>query len=125
MCSADWPPSFLTRTALAPKFNVWPRGMNIVFFKLGVKLIKSMNPAWWVERWSDLPPNKPVIIFEDERITYLELHRRVNRTAGWLQSVGIEKGDRVAVLLRNCPEFLDLYLAIISDISIMEGLSPL
>ena len=74
-------------------------------------MIKSMNPAWWVERWSDLHPNKPAIIFEDERITYLELHQRANRTACWLQSVGIEKGDRVAILLRNCPEFLDLYLA--------------
>ena len=74
-------------------------------------MINSMNPAWWVERWSDLHPNKPAIIFEDERITYLELHRRIIRTAGWLQSVGIEKGDRVAVLLHNCPEFLDLYLA--------------
>jgi fatty-acyl-CoA synthase len=70
-----------------------------------------MNIAWWVQRWSDLHPNKPAIIFEDEKITYLELHRRANRTASWLQSVGIEKGDRVAVLLNNCPEILELYFA--------------
>jgi len=70
-----------------------------------------MNIAWWVQRWSDLHPNKPAIIFEEENITYSELHRRANRTAGWLQSVGIEKGDRVAVLLNNCPEFLEIYFA--------------
>jgi fatty-acyl-CoA synthase len=70
-----------------------------------------MNIAWWVQRWSDLHPNKPAIIFEGEKISYLELHRRANRTACWLQSVGIEKGDRVAVLLSNCPEFLELYFA--------------
>ncbi len=74
-------------------------------------MIRSMNIAWWVQRWSDLLPNKPAIIFEDEEITYAELHQRANRTACWLQSVGIEKGDRVAVLLNNCPEFLELYFA--------------
>lgn len=74
-------------------------------------MIRSMNIAWWVERWSDLHPDKPAIIFEEKTITYSELHRRANRTACWLQSVGIEKGDRVAVLLNNCPEFLDLYFA--------------
>jgi fatty-acyl-CoA synthase len=70
-----------------------------------------MNIAWWVQRWSDLHPNKPAIIFKGAKITYLELHRRANRTACWLQSVGIEKGDRVAVLLNNCPEFLEIYFA--------------
>ena len=74
-------------------------------------MIRSMNIAWWVQRWSDLHPNKPAIIFEDVEITYAELHQRANRTACWLQSVGIEKGDRVAVLLNNCPEFLELYFA--------------
>jgi len=70
-----------------------------------------MTIAWWVERWSDLHPNKPAILFEDKAITYSELHKRANRTSCWLQSLGIEKGDRVAVMLRNCPEFIELYLA--------------
>ena len=74
-------------------------------------MIRSMNIAWWVQRWSDLHPNKPAIIFEGESISYLQLNRRANRTACWLQSMGIEKGDRVAVLLSNCPEFLELYFA--------------
>ena len=74
-------------------------------------MIRSMNIAWWVQRWSDLHPDKPAIIFEGEHISYLQLHSRANRTACWLQSIGIEKGDRVAVLLSNCPEFLELYLA--------------
>jgi fatty-acyl-CoA synthase len=70
-----------------------------------------MNIAWWVQRWSDLHPNKPAIIFEEEQITYAELHRRANRASCWLQSLGIEKGDRVAVMLNNCPEFIELFLA--------------
>ncbi len=74
-------------------------------------MIKSMNIAWWVQRWSELTPDKPAILYQDDCITYKDLCRRADRTACWLQSMGIEKGDRVAVMLYNCPEFLDLFLA--------------
>jgi len=74
-------------------------------------MIKSMNIGWWVERWSDLHPDKTAILFEGLRITYSELHGRANRTACWLQSQGIRQGDRVIVILKNCPEFVELYLA--------------
>ncbi len=70
-----------------------------------------MNIAWWVQRWSDLHPNKSAIIFEGKHISYSDLHRGANRSACWLRSVGIKKGDRVAVLLHNCPEFIEIYLA--------------
>jgi fatty-acyl-CoA synthase len=74
-------------------------------------MIRSMNIAWWVQRWADLHPNKRAIIFKDEKITYSELNDRANRTSSWLQSLGIEKGDRVAAMLNNCPEFVELFLA--------------
>jgi fatty-acyl-CoA synthase len=74
-------------------------------------MIKSMNIAWWVKRWSVLHPHKTAIIYEDNKTSYLELHQKVNQACCWLQSLGIEKGDRVAVMLSNCPEFLELYLA--------------
>ncbi len=74
-------------------------------------MIKSMNIAWWVQRWSALHPNKTAIIFEGQNTSYLKLHQKVNQACCWLQSLGIEKGDRVAVMLANCPEFLELYLA--------------
>ena len=74
-------------------------------------MIKSMNIAWWVQRWAALTPEKPAIIFEDRIISYAELCRRADRTSCWLQSIGIEKGDRVAVMMNNCPEFFDLFLA--------------
>jgi len=74
-------------------------------------MIKSMNIAWWVQRWSELHPVKPAIFFEDREISYLQLHQKANATGCWLQSLGIEKGDRVAVMMENCPEFVDLYIA--------------
>jgi fatty-acyl-CoA synthase len=70
-----------------------------------------MNIAWWVQRWAELTPDKPAIIFEDRTISYKTLCKRADRTSSWLHSIGIEKGDRVAIMLNNCPEFLDLFLA--------------
>lgn len=74
-------------------------------------MLTSMNSAWWVQRWGELHPEKPAIIFEGTTITYSALYGRLNAVATWLQSIGIEKGDRVAVMLDNCPEFIELYLA--------------
>lgn len=74
-------------------------------------MIDSMNVAWWVRRWSEVHPQKTAIHFEDRAISYGELHARSEAVASWLQSLGLEKGDRVAVLLDNCPEFIELYLA--------------
>jgi fatty-acyl-CoA synthase len=74
-------------------------------------MIKSMNIAWWVQRWSELHPAKPAIFFEGREISYLQLHQSADQTSCWLQSLGIEKGDRVALMLENRPEFIELYLA--------------
>ena len=40
-------------------------------------MIKSMNIAWWVKRWSELHPHKTAVIFEESHISYLELHQKV------------------------------------------------
>jgi len=74
-------------------------------------MIESMNIAFWVQRWSEMHPAKAAVIFEKRPISYLQLHLRCQQTAAWLQSLGIEKGDRVAVMVFNCPEFIEIYLA--------------
>ncbi len=70
-----------------------------------------MNIAFWVQRWRELHPDKPAIIFNGQTISYRQLHARSNQTAAWMQSFGIEKGDRVAVMLTNSLEFIDVFLA--------------
>ncbi|HSH69195.1 MAG TPA: AMP-binding protein, partial [Deferrisomatales bacterium] len=74
-------------------------------------MIKSMNVAWWVQKWATLQPGKAALYFEGRTVNYGELHARANAASCWLQSVGIGKGDRVAVLLDNCLEFVEVYLA--------------
>jgi long-chain acyl-CoA synthetase len=54
------------------------------------------------------------LVYQDERITYLEAHRRVASIANWLMDHGVKPGDRVAVAMRNYPEWLLAYWACVS-----------
>ena len=59
-------------------------------------------------------PDAPFVIFDDleggvSMRTYGEFAGDVYRTARLLGDLGIRGGDRVTLLLANCPEFLDLW----------------
>jgi fatty-acyl-CoA synthase len=71
-----------------------------------------MNVGDWITKRSMLSPNKTAIIFEERKITYSEVNERATRLANALINQGIKKGDRVAALLYNCPEFLEVYFAL-------------
>jgi len=61
-------------------------------------------------------PDKIALEFIDpphQRITYAELGRLVNQTAGYLQSLGAEPSDRIALQLSKSLEFILLHLATI------------
>jgi malonyl-CoA/methylmalonyl-CoA synthetase len=63
-----------------------------------------------------LYPNKIALDFIDpplQRVTYAELDRLTNQTAGYLQSLGLRSGDRVALQLTKSLEFILLHLATI------------
>ncbi|HEY3211052.1 MAG TPA: long-chain fatty acid--CoA ligase [Actinomycetota bacterium] len=51
-------------------------------------------------------PSKPALIFHDRPITFSEVDERVDRTAAALAALGVVKGDRVALLMGNVPEFV-------------------
>ncbi len=51
-------------------------------------------------------PSKPSLVFHDRPITYSQLEERVDRTAAALAGLGVVKGDRVALLMGNIPEFV-------------------
>jgi fatty-acyl-CoA synthase len=55
--------------------------------------------------------NKTALITEEKRLTYGELNTRANRLANALLDGGIKVGDRVAALMYNCSEYIELYFA--------------
>lgn len=50
-------------------------------------------------------------VCDDMRLTWRELHSRVCQVANALLGIGIVKGDKIATLLGNCPELIELYWA--------------
>ena len=60
---------------------------------------------------ADMHPEKTAIIFEDQPITYKALNEGANQWAHLLCEKGIRKGDRIAVVLLNCVEFLEAFFA--------------
>ena len=59
-------------------------------------------------------PDAPFVVFDDleggvSARTYREFAGDVNRTARVLADLGIGRGDRITLLLANCPAFLDLW----------------
>jgi fatty-acyl-CoA synthase len=56
-------------------------------------------------------PNQIAIIHGDKKLTYKAFDNRINSLADYFRSIGVEKGDHVAVLLYNCPEYLEIYNA--------------
>jgi fatty-acyl-CoA synthase len=57
-------------------------------------------------------PHKEAIVCGNRRWTYQEFFQRLSRFSDYLKGMGIEKGDRVAILHPNCHCFLEVYYAI-------------
>jgi len=56
-------------------------------------------------------PEKTAFALNGQRLTFRELHARVGRIAAALNQHGFEAGDRLALLLPNEPEFIELIYA--------------
>ncbi len=65
-----------------------------------------------IERNSAFAPDKPAICFEGGTLSYAAFNRRIEQAARALKSqLGVEQGDRVAILSLNRPDYLVLLYA--------------
>lgn len=71
----------------------------------------DQGTADWIPAWAEVQPDAPVLLFEEETITWAEFDVRVRSLADGLRGMGIGPGDRVACLMHNRPEFLELFWA--------------
>jgi long-chain acyl-CoA synthetase len=74
--------------------------------------------------WKNLPPSiravveasrahgdKVFLVYEDERVTFEAFYRAVSALGREFQAQGVKKGDRVAVIMRNLPEWVVAFYA--------------
>ena len=73
----------------------------------------------FLEKSAESYPDKVAVIADDSRLTYHEVNARARQLASWLIDQGIDKGDRVVILLMNSPEYIVSYYG-----SMMAGAVP-
>jgi acyl-CoA synthetase (AMP-forming)/AMP-acid ligase II len=63
------------------------------------------------------------LVYGDERISYAEAHRQVAALAAELAAGGVAAGDRVAIAMRNYPEWMVAYWAVTSMGAVVVGMN--
>ena len=85
----------------------WPNDVALV--EINPQELEKRNTTW---REYSLIESNPLEAFRSE-ITWEEFDRKANRFANFLLSRGLKKGDKVAILLMNCLEWLPVYFGIL------------
>lgn len=70
-------------------------------------------------------PNRNAITFDNKYITYRELYSQVECVASNLVQDGVRKGDKVALILGNCPEFVIAYYGILLAGGVVVPVNPI
>jgi long-chain acyl-CoA synthetase len=104
---------------MVKNFNAWPDQWP-----------KSLNypeqPVFsFLDQTAVRVPNRLAIIFGGMELTYGELKDLSDRFANALISMGLEKGEKVAIHLPNCPQFAIAYYGALKAGGIFTPLSPL
>jgi fatty-acyl-CoA synthase len=71
-------------------------------------------------------PDKPFLVFYDTAVTFAEFLDEAERVAGFLESgCGVRQGDRVLLLMQNCPQFVIAYYGILRANAVVVPLNPM
>ena len=71
-----------------------------------------MNIGSLFSRHATYRPDHLAVVFKDKRLTHREFNRSINCLANALLEMGIQKGDKIATVLPNCLELLEVYWAV-------------
>jgi acyl-CoA synthetase (AMP-forming)/AMP-acid ligase II len=84
-----------------------------------------MNIGTLIPRHARYRPDHLAVVFEDQRLTYAQFGRRVNRLAHVLLGLGVDKGAKIATILPNGMEILEIYWAVAQVGAVVVPLSPM
>lgn len=84
-----------------------------------------MNIGALLPRHARYRPDHPALVLGAHRLTFRELNDRVNHLANALGAAGLRKGDKIATVLANCVEQIEVYLAAAKTGLVVVPMSPL
>lgn len=70
-------------------------------------------------------PHRTAVDFMGAETSYAQLWEQVQKLAAGLQQKGLQKGDRVALMLPNCPAYLQFYFATLLAGGVVVNVNPL
>lgn len=70
-----------------------------------------MNLGMLFTRHARYRPDHTAVVFGDQRLTYLQFNQNINKLANAMVGLGIKKGSKIATILPNCRELLEIYWA--------------
>ncbi|WHX39545.1 long-chain-fatty-acid--CoA ligase [Mesobacillus sp. AQ2] len=79
----------------------------------------------YLKQTAEKYPEKVAIHFMGKELTYKQVYNYAKKLAAYLQDLGIEKGDRVAIMLPNTPQSIISYYAILMAGGIVVQTNPL
>jgi acyl-CoA synthetase (AMP-forming)/AMP-acid ligase II len=98
----------------------WPSTVNEATLRLPEELLPVI-----LARQAKRVPGRAALIFYGREVSFAELDDAAGRFAGWLQSRGVGAGDRVAIFLENCPQFVIAYQGTLRAGGIAVCLNPM
>ena len=102
-----------------PHAAYWPR-------RLPRELAIPATTLWFnLEVAAARYPDKAAYVFCGATLTYRELKQQAERLAGWLQQAGVARGDRVALYLQNCPQFVIAFYAVMRADAVVVPVNPM
>ena len=90
-----------------PWFQLWPPNVPKTIDYPEVPLQELLYRA------AKAYPERISIVYDDREITYAELETFSNQFANALATLGVTKGDRIALFLPNIPQFIIAYFGVL------------
>ncbi|MES2228803.1 MAG: long-chain fatty acid--CoA ligase [Pseudomonadota bacterium] len=102
-----------------PHHRIWPK-------RLPRELVVPQTTLWFnLEVSAARFPDKPAYLFFGQPLSFRELKVQAERIAGWLQSVGVQAGDRVAIFMQNCPQYAAAFYGILRANAVVVPVNPM
>src|SRR5690242_8874225 len=68
---------------------------------------------------------RPATSFQGAQLTFAEIKRQADRLAAALSNLGVGKGDRIGIMLPNCPQYVIGFFAIVRLGAIVTNVNPI
>jgi len=101
------------------RLNAWPARLPLVLEPPAVSLWDCLAVS--ARRY----PDRSALIFFDRQISYVELLSAAERLAARLLAVGVGSGDRVLVVMQNCPQLIVAHYAIARANAVVVPVNPM